>query len=122
MDEVDKRLLSETSENSTAHLEELVDGLKKRLKYVLAKNRYYKKKLNQQNSTNLEKIFNRDQLEHLGSDTHSRKGFEWSEATMNTGLKLYLACGTKGYECLRSLGLPYPCVRSVQTYMKKSKS
>lgn len=39
---------------------------------------------------------------------------KWSENTINKSLKLYLACGAKGYDEIRRQNLPYPSIRTLQ--------
>lgn len=57
-------------------------------------------------------VFNEDQLIFLRYGGH--RGKEWSDHTINKGLKLYMACGAKGYEEIKKQGLPYPGIRTLQ--------
>lgn len=57
-------------------------------------------------------VFNEDQVMHITKGTH--QGSEWSDDSVNRGLKLYLACGVKGYEEIRNQKLPYPSIRTLQ--------
>jgi hypothetical protein len=63
-------------------------------------------------SAGLKRIFNEDQLESMRRG--SRQGKSWSESTVKKGLQLRFVCGTSGYEQLLSMGLPFPCVCSLQ--------
>lgn len=97
----------------------LITKLKQRLKAALWKNRQLEKKLQQKSVTNLEKIFNKDQIQFL--ETNSTRGCAWSDDTISKSLKLYMACGTKGYEEIRSQNLPYPSIRTLQHRLRNLK-
>jgi Mg2+ and Co2+ transporter CorA len=90
---------------------EIIEKLKKQLKTEQQRNRNLRKQLDKKDVT-YDKVFNEDQLKFLKIGTH--RGFTWSDETMNKALKLYLACGTNGYEEIRKQNLPYPSVRTLQ--------
>ncbi|XP_031350770.1 uncharacterized protein LOC116176457 isoform X2 [Photinus pyralis] len=64
-------------------------------------------------------IFSEDQLKFVKYGNH--RGEEWSDRTINKGLKLYMTCGAKGYEEIRRQGLPYPSIRTLQHRMHAMK-
>lgn len=97
----------------------LIEKLRDKLRKTLRKCAFYKKKLEQKSSTNLEKIFTEDQLKYL--ETGTCRGASWSEESITKGLKLYMACGTTGYEEIRKQGLPYPAIRTLQSRLKELK-
>lgn len=70
-----------------------------------------KRKLRQRNK-NLKKIFREDQTNFIKNST--QRGASWSAETINKALRLYVACGRKGYEELRRQNLPYPSIRTLQ--------
>ncbi|XP_036140603.1 uncharacterized protein LOC118644901 [Monomorium pharaonis] len=45
----------------------------------------------------------------------SHKGTSWSPDTITKALKLYAACGQKGYEEIHRQNLPYPSIRTLQS-------
>jgi hypothetical protein len=90
---------------------ENIEKLQKQLKTEQQRNRNLRKQLDKKDVT-YDKVFNEDQLKFLKIGTH--RGFTWSDETMNKALKLYLACGTNGYEEIRKQNLPYPSVRTLQ--------
>lgn len=85
--------------------------LKKTLKQTMRQCAILKKKLKQKNK-NMEKLFNADQQIFLASG--KQRGGSWSAETVNKALKLYVACGRKGYEEMRRQKLPYPSIRTLQ--------
>lgn len=70
-----------------------------------------KRKL-QKYENNFNKVFNEDQVRFVSSGSH--RGVSWSDNTINKGLRLYVACGQKGYEEIRRQNLPYPSIRTLQ--------
>lgn len=92
---------------------------KKKVKRLLEKCRLYEQKLKRRNPGKLENIFNKDQLEYLESS--NCRGSSWSDKTIEKGLKLYLACGSTGYDELRRQKLPYPSRRTLQHRLAKLK-
>ncbi|KAJ3641321.1 hypothetical protein Zmor_027833 [Zophobas morio] len=67
---------------------------------------------NEQLLKNLKKIFQPEQIRSL------KKGFsnctKWSEQTVRKALKLYLTCGSNGYEEIRKQNYPFPSIRTLQ--------
>lgn len=63
---------------------------------------------------NMEKIFNKDQLNFITFGTQKGRGFSWCADTINKALRLYISCRQKGYEELRQQNLPYPSIRTLQ--------
>lgn len=57
------------------------------------------------------KIFTPDQLKALRYTTKGR--FEWSDETIRRSVHLRLACGSKGYNYLVSIGYPFPSYRTL---------
>jgi hypothetical protein len=97
----------------------LIEKLRKRLRDALRRCSYYRKKLEQKNSTKLEQIFSDDQLKYL--ETGTCRGASWSDGSIQKGLRLYMACGTSGYEEIRKQGLPYPSIRTLQSGLNNLK-
>jgi hypothetical protein len=97
----------------------LIEKLRKRLRDALRRCSYYRKKLEQKNSTKLEQIFSDDQLKYL--ETGTCRGASWSDGSIQKGLRLYMACGTSGYEEIRKQGLPYPSIRTLQSRLSNLK-
>lgn len=69
-----------------------------------------KKKLRKRN-INFEKVFNADQQKFMTNYNHRGS---LSAQTINKALKLYVACGRKGYEEVQRQNLPYPSIRTLQ--------
>jgi hypothetical protein len=57
-------------------------------------------------------MFAEDQIHVLKYGNH--RGKEWSDETIQKSLKLYMACGTKGYEELCRQNFPLPAIRTLQ--------
>jgi hypothetical protein len=85
----------------------------------------YKKieNLTQQNlnlEQNLRKIFEPEQIELLKKNT--QRGIKWSNScTIRKCLKLYLTCGSSGYEELRAQNYPIPSIRTLQRKIQSFK-
>lgn len=103
-------VLRNTTCNSKDY-ENNIQSLQKALKSSRQECRRLKQKLQTRN-INIEKVFNKDQFHFLTCNT--QRGAEWSDATLNKALKLYTACGQKGYEEVRRQNLPYPSIRTLQ--------
>lgn len=69
--------------------------------------------------SHIENIFNEDQL--LFIHHGSVKGFSWSEDTLQKALRLYMACGTSGYQEMLKQKLPLPCIRTIQRHIQSMK-
>ncbi|XP_063911948.1 uncharacterized protein LOC135128801 [Zophobas morio] len=61
---------------------------------------------------NFKKVFSDAQLHYLEMGGH--RGVEWSDESINKGLRLYMACGAKGYKEVKRQNLPYPSIRTLQ--------
>jgi hypothetical protein len=60
----------------------------------------------------VETVFNEDQIDFFKRGTMI--GRQWKTDTIKKSLKLYLSCGTTGYEELRKQNYPLPCIRTLQ--------
>ncbi|XP_077522637.1 uncharacterized protein LOC144133421 [Amblyomma americanum] len=66
-----------------------------------------------------QKMITLEQLPFLKHDQRraltvkTTKGLKWSEKTIREALQIKRACGTAGYELLRSLSYPLPCNRTL---------
>jgi len=79
-----------------------------------------KRKLRQKNlNKNLQRVFTKDQTNFIKCGT--QRGASWSANTINKALRLYVACGQKGYEELRRQNLPYPSIRTLQHHIQSLK-
>lgn len=78
------------------------------LKETKRKNKILEKRLQRK----IFKIFNEDQQIFL--TYRNQRGATWSEQTISKALKLYVACGQKGYDEIRRQNLPYPSIRTLQ--------
>lgn len=58
------------------------------------------------------RIFHEDQLRAL--QRRSPKGMTWSPQTTKAAMQLLISCGSKGYEGLIKLGLPFPSHRTLR--------
>jgi len=85
--------------------------LKKALQQKIRECNILKKKLRKRN-INFEKVFNTYQQKFMTNYNH--RGSVWSAQTINKALKLYVACGRKGYEEMQQQNLPYPSIRTLQ--------
>lgn len=66
----------------------------------------------QKRDTRFNAIFNEDQMNFIAQTT--QRGASWSAVTITKALKLYAACGQKGYDEVRRQNLPYPSIRTLQ--------
>lgn len=64
-------------------------------------------------------IFSEDQIHFLKYGNH--RGKEWSDETIQNALKLYMACGKKGYEELCKQKYPLPAIRTLQSRIENLK-
>ncbi|XP_066592889.1 THAP domain-containing protein 1-like isoform X2 [Prorops nasuta] len=60
--------------------------------------------------TQIQKVFNEDQLKSLGN----RRVRNWSNETIKKALHLHFSCGSTGYEELLRQGLPLPGLRTLR--------
>lgn len=113
----DRDLCNEDVEtNEDPHIE--IAKLKKELRRAWQKCYNYKRQLTRK-MENFNKVFNDDQLQYLSVGSH--RGVKWSHETITKALKLYMACGEKGYEELRKQNLPYPSIRTIQHRLRNLK-
>ncbi|KAJ3657075.1 hypothetical protein Zmor_016106 [Zophobas morio] len=81
--------------------------LKNELQAAQHKIRQLEKKINNLKG-NFKKAFSEDQVHYLEIGGH--RGVEWSDESINKALRLYMACGAKGYEEVKRQNLPYPSI------------
>lgn len=106
--------LRDTASNTISEKEQ-IKYLQITLKKTLRQCSKLKKMLRQKN-VNFEKIFTKDQIKFIANNT--QRGSSWSIQTINKALKLYVACGQKGYEEIRRQNLPYPSIRTIQHHIQ----
>lgn len=92
--------------------EEQIKKLKKSLNKTVVERNILKRKL-QKRYVRFNEIFNEDQKDFITRKT--QRGTSWSADTITKALKLYAACGRKGYEEVRQQHLPYPSIRTLQS-------
>lgn len=102
---------SEKLSEKIKHYEQHIKKLKKSLNKVIVERNVFKKKL-QKRDTRFNAIFNKDQRDFIAQNT--QRGASWSAETITKALKLYAACGQKGYDEVRRQNLPYPSIRTLQ--------
>ncbi|XP_072765779.1 uncharacterized protein [Anoplolepis gracilipes] len=90
--------------NHKMYDENYVKKLRKTLRKIVAQSHILKKKFRETN-TKFNAVLNKDQIYLITHDHH--KGKSWSANTIIKALKLYVACGQKGYKEVRKQ-LPYP--------------
>lgn len=95
-----------------------MENLRKSLRKGLRNCNTNKKKI-ESTVDRLNNIFNSDQIQYL--KTGNARGQAWSADTMKNALKLYMACGTKGYEEIIRQNLPYPSVRTIHNRLRNIK-
>ncbi|KAL1489775.1 hypothetical protein ABEB36_013709 [Hypothenemus hampei] len=81
--------------NNSSNDQQLIKNLRASLKKVARERNKYKKDLENMRE-GLQNIYNDDQLKYIKN--RNARGQLWSENTMTKAIKLYLACGTRGYE------------------------
>lgn len=74
---------------------------------------------NHELTRNIKKYLSPDQLQ--GMWTSSMRGKQWSTETIQKGLKLRLACGSRGYNAVRELAVPLPSERTLQRRVENYK-
>jgi hypothetical protein len=77
--------------------------------FVCMQNAALRKKLSDMQQ-NVAKVFNSDQLQSLHNRSRSTR---WLPATVKKALQIRYACGSRGYEFLRSCGYPLPAYRTL---------
>ncbi|XP_018399468.1 PREDICTED: uncharacterized protein LOC108777155 [Cyphomyrmex costatus] len=88
-----------------------IESLKLNLKRAKRLCNQLKAKL-QKRQANFDKVFNIDQRKCIARSSY--RGISWSARTINKALKLYVACGQKGYEEICRQNLPYPSIRTLE--------
>ena len=58
-----------------------------------------------------EKIFTKEQISLVAGQIAQPR--QWSDRAIQTGIEIRFKCGSSGYEHLRKLGFPFPCVSSL---------
>lgn len=103
-------ILKDTASNEISDIEH-IKQLQKALKKTMRECSQLKRKLRRK-GTNFEKIFTKDQRNFIKNRT--QKEASWSDETVHKALKLYVACGEKGYEELLQQNLPFPSVPTLK--------
>ncbi|XP_029175548.1 probable basic-leucine zipper transcription factor K [Nylanderia fulva] len=110
-------VMSDTASNKNLdeiikNFEEQIKKLKKSLNKTVVERNILKRKLQKENAR-FNEIFNEDQKDFITRKT--QRGTSWSADTITKALKLYAACGQKGYEEVLRQHLPYPSIRTLQS-------
>ncbi|EEZ99960.2 hypothetical protein TcasGA2_TC002756 [Tribolium castaneum] len=100
----------EKYENLIKKLENQLELANKKIKELIDHNVLLKEKLKQ--------TFEPEQVEILLKNSNE---INWSPKTIQKSLKLYLTCGSTGYEELRKQNYPIPCIRTLQRKIKSFK-
>ncbi|XP_049527322.1 uncharacterized protein LOC125947050 [Dermacentor silvarum] len=101
-----------------ATLEDCLKNMKRKVK-TLQQQKSRANNRNNELSQNIRKYLSPDQL--LGMETSSTRGTPWSTETIQKGLKLRLACGSRGYNTIRELAVPIPSERTLQRRVQNYK-
>lgn len=67
----------------------------------------------------LKKVFNENQIEALRRKT--TRGMEWSNESIELGLKLKFSCGSTGYDLLINNNLPFPSISTLNRRLENLK-
>lgn len=67
----------------------------------------------------LKRVFNDDQIDALGKK--STRGMEWSNETIELGLKLKFSCGSTGYGLLIKNNIPLPSISTLNRRLENLK-
>ncbi|KAH8040900.1 hypothetical protein HPB51_013070 [Rhipicephalus microplus] len=94
-----------------ATLEECLNNMKQKVA-TLQQQKSRANRRNHELTRNIKKYLSPDQLQ--GMWTSSMRGKQWSTETIQKGLKLRLACGSRGYNAVRELAVPLPSERTLQ--------
>lgn len=95
--------------------EKYINNAKILLKTELRRSNALRKKL-QRHENHFNKMFNEDQIRFMENGSYI--GMVWSKNTINKALRLYIACGQKGYEEVLRQKLPYPNIRTIQNHIQ----
>ncbi|XP_049511753.1 uncharacterized protein LOC125940110 [Dermacentor silvarum] len=101
-----------------ATLEDCLKNMKRKVK-TLQQQKSRANNRNDELSQNIRKYLSPDQL--LGMETSSTRGTPWSTETIQKGLKLRLACGSRSYNTIRELAVPIPSERTLQRRVQNYK-
>lgn len=106
-------ILRNTTSNIISEKEQ-IKHLQRTLRKTLRQCSQLKRKLQKKN-VNFDKVFTEDQIKFIANN--KQRGASSTE-TINKALKLYVACGQKGYEEMRRQNLPYPSIRTIQHHIQ----
>ena len=106
----DVALASNTAESRIADLEAKLEAMSKENAVLVSENRELK--------GNFGLLFTEDQV-HAIQRGGEMRGIPWSTETIKKGLQIRFACGTAGYNLLRSQHQPLPGIRTLQRQMAK---
>lgn len=67
----------------------------------------------------LKRVFNDDQVEAL--ERNSTRGMEWSNETIELGLKFKFSCGSTGYDLLLKNNIPLPSISTLNRRLENLK-
>ncbi|XP_075742652.1 uncharacterized protein LOC142796188 [Rhipicephalus microplus] len=101
-----------------ATLEECLNNMKRKVA-TLQQQKSRANRRNHELTRNIKKYLSPDQLQ--GMWTSSMRGKQWSTETIQKGLKLRLACGSRGYNAVRELAVPLPSERTLQRRVENYK-
>ncbi|KAH8037483.1 hypothetical protein HPB51_011632 [Rhipicephalus microplus] len=101
-----------------ATLEECLNNIKRKVA-TLQQQKSRANRRNHELTRNIKKYLSRDQLQ--GMWTSSMRGKQWSIETIQKGLKLRLACGSRGYNAVRELAVPLQSERTLQRRVENYK-
>ncbi|KAH8038943.1 hypothetical protein HPB51_004055 [Rhipicephalus microplus] len=94
-----------------ATLQECLNNMKRKVA-TLQQQKSRANRRNHELTRNIKKCLSPDQLQ--GMWTSSMRGKQWSTETIQKGLKLRLACGSRGCNAVRELAVPLPNERMLQ--------
>nr|XP_037280083.1 uncharacterized protein LOC119173309 [Rhipicephalus microplus] len=103
---------------SIATLKECLNDMKRKVA-TLQQQKSRANRRNHELARNIKKYLSPDQLQ--GMWTSSMRGKQWSTETLQKGLKLRLACGSRGYNAVRELAVPLPSERTLQRRVENYK-
>ncbi|KAH8024703.1 hypothetical protein HPB51_000667 [Rhipicephalus microplus] len=101
-----------------ATFEERLNNMKRKVA-TLQQHKSRANRRNHELTRNIKKYLLPDQLQ--GMCTSSMRGKQWSAETIQKGLKLRLACGSRGYNAVRELAVPLPSERTLQRRVENYK-
>ncbi|KAH8024524.1 hypothetical protein HPB51_025213 [Rhipicephalus microplus] len=101
-----------------ATLEECLNNMKRKVA-TLQQQKSRANRRNHELTRNIKKYLSPDQLQ--GMWTSSMRGKQWSTETIQKGLKLRLACGSRGCNAVRELAVLLPSERTLQRRVENYK-